>query len=240
LSQSDIQPTLHANREFSVSNTHKAAFSATKILLPIDFSPSSEIALEAATGLALQFHASIHLVHIIPEIPDFNGSDFFPETAVLQERRETIELKLGTCEQLLMLKGVQTAFSIEIGNDIVGALMRVINREKADMVVISTHGLSGWRPLIVGSIAQQVIKQVNCTLLLLQSGQHGAAVEESAIDVWEDSFIPQVVATGPIGSTVVKPETLSEKRIDRVAEELAERGARTEQHYDQAHSLFTK
>jgi nucleotide-binding universal stress UspA family protein len=149
------------------------------ILLPIDFSPSSETALEAATGLAQQFHAGIHLVHIIQEIPDFSGSDFFPETAVLQERREAIEQQLRACQEQLMLKGVQTSFSIETGNDIVGNLLRVIKLEKADMVVISTHGLSGWRPLILGSIAEQVIKQVDCTLLLLQSGQHlSAAVSE--------------------------------------------------------------
>jgi nucleotide-binding universal stress UspA family protein len=161
---------LHAKQEFTVSNAHKAAFSAKKILLPIDFSLSSEAALEAATGLAEQFHAGIHLVHIIPEIPDFNGSDFFPETAVLQERRETIEEKLDARKEQLMLKGVAASFSIETGNDIVGSLMRVIKREKTDMVVISTHGMSGWHPLVFGSIAEQVIKQVNCTLLLLQSG----------------------------------------------------------------------
>lgn len=129
-----------------MSNTHKAAFSATKILLPIDFTASSEAALEAATGLAEQFHAGIHLVHIIPEIPDFNGSDFFPETSVLQERREVIEEKLETRKEQLMLKGIATSFSIETGNDIVGSLMRVIKHQKADLLVISTHGLSGWRP----------------------------------------------------------------------------------------------
>jgi nucleotide-binding universal stress UspA family protein len=101
-----IELTLHPNQEFRVSNTKSAAFAATKILLPIDFSPSSEAALEAATGLAQQFHADIHLVHIIPEVPDFNGSDFFPETAVLQERRETIEEKLQRYKKQVMLEGV--------------------------------------------------------------------------------------------------------------------------------------
>ena len=223
-----------------MSNTHKAAFSATKILLPIDFSPSSEAALEAATGLAEQFHAGIHLVHIIPEIPDFNGSDFFPETAVLQERRETIEEKLDARKEQLLLKGVGASFSIEMGNDIVGSLMRVIKREQTDMVVISTHGMSGWHPLIFGSIAEQVIKQVDCTLLLLQSNQRVSAVEEPAIEVWENSFVPEVAVAGHLGSPVSESRTSSQKRIDRAADGLAQRGGRTEQRYDQGHSLFTK
>ena len=223
-----------------MSNAHKAALSAKKILLPIDFSPSSEAALEAATGLAEQFHAGIHLVHIIPEIPDFNGSDFFPETAVLQERRETIEEKLDARKEQLLLKGVGASFSIETGNDIVGSLMRVIKREKTDMVVISTHGMSGWHPLVFGSIAEQVIKQVDCTLLLLQSNQRVSAVEEPAIEVWENSFVPEVAVAGHLGSPVSESRTSSQKRIDRAADGLAQRGGRTEQRYDQGHSLFTK
>jgi nucleotide-binding universal stress UspA family protein len=41
----------------------------TKILVPIDFSPSSHTALEAATELAEKFHAHLHLLHVIPEFP---------------------------------------------------------------------------------------------------------------------------------------------------------------------------
>ena len=221
-----------------MSNAHEAVFSAKKILLPIDFSPSSEVALEAAAGLAEQFHAGIHLVHIIPEIPDFNGSDFFRETALLQERRQTIEEKLDARKKQLMLRGVSTSFSIETGNDIVGSLMRAIKREKTDLVVISTHGMSGWHPLIFGSIAEQVIKQVNCTLLLLQSDQHVAAVEEPAIEVWENSFVPEVA--GHLGSPVSELRTSSQKRLNRAADGLAQRGGQAEQQYDQDHSLFTK
>jgi nucleotide-binding universal stress UspA family protein len=137
------------------------------------------------------------LVHIIPETPDFNGSDFFPETSVLQERREIIEEKLDARKEQLMLEGVPASFSIETDNDIVGSLMRVIQREKADMVVISTHGMSGWRPLVFGSIAEQVIKHVSCTLLLLQS--HQPAVQEPASEARENSFVPDVSVAGHLG-----------------------------------------
>jgi len=223
-----------------MSDTHKPTFSVKKILLPIDFSPSMETALEAAMGLAEQFDAAIHLVHIIPEVPDFNGSDFFPETAVLQERRQSIEQKLDACKEQLTLKGVRTSFSIETGNDIVGNLMLVIKREKADMVVISTHGVSGWRPLILGSIAEKVIKLVDCPLLLLQSGHQMSAAEEPAIEVWEDTFGRNGVEPKHIGSTVPGQEILAQKRLDLSAEDLAARAGRTEQHYDQTHSLFSK
>jgi nucleotide-binding universal stress UspA family protein len=228
------------SQELTVSNSRVTTFSATKILLPIDFSPSSEVALEAATGLAQQFHAGIHLVHIIPEIPDFNGSDFFPETSVLQERKATIEEKLENRRKQLIHKGVATTSSIETGNDVVGNLMRVIKRENADMLVISTHGMSGWHPLLFGSIAQQMIKQVDCTLLLLQSGHHRSTAKDPALDVWEDSFVPQSAEAGQLESTAPKSGPPMQSRLDQVAGALAEQGGRTQQQYDQAHSLFTK
>lgn len=221
-------------------SSQKAVFSATKILLPIDFGPLSEAALEAATGLAQQFHANIHLVHIIPEIPDFNGSDFFSETSVLEERKETIEERLSDRKDKLMLKGITTTVGVERGNDVVGTLMRVIKQEHIDMVVLSTHGLSGWRPFLAGSIAAELIKQVDCTLLLLKSSQFTSANRDAMADVRKGSFLPTLETTSRVGSSTHVPETPAEKRLDQSAEDLAEQGARTENKYDQAHSLFTK
>jgi nucleotide-binding universal stress UspA family protein len=222
-----------------MTNTHKA-FSATKILLPIDFSSMSEATLEAATGIAEQFHAGIHLVHIIPENPDFHGADFFSETSVLQEREQSLEERLNARKERLMLKGVPASFSIETDNDIVGALMRVIKREEVDMVVISTHGLTGWRPLIHGSIAEHLIKQVNCTLVLLQSGQHVSDAVQPAMEVRKDSFVPHDAEAGLVGASVSGSETRSQERLNRAAEEMAEGAGRAEQHYDKDHAIFTK
>ena len=221
-----------------MSNPHKAAFSVTKILLPIDFSPLSEAVLEAATALATQFHAGIHLVHIIPEPPALTGSDFYPVTEWLQEHRETIEQKLRACEEQLRLKGVQTSFSVETGNDIVANLMHVIQREQADLIVISTHGLSGWRPFILGSIAEHLIKHADCTLLLIKPTQKDSAIAGPAIAIEANSVVAHAPETEHLTPAV--PETLAQRRLDRSADDLAGRAGKTEQHYDQSHSLITK
>lgn len=211
-----------------------------KILLPIDFSASSEATLEAATGLAVRFRARVHLVHIIPQIPDLNGSDFFPKTAVLQDRPATMEQKLDTCKQQLERQGISTAVSIETSNDIVGNLMPVLKREEADLIVISTHGLTGWRQVILGSIAEQVIKLANCTLLLLHSIPRPDAPKEPAIDTWQDTFVPIVNESKNVKSPGPKPQNSSQQRMTYSAEELAEQGQRKEQHHDVNHSIFSK
>jgi len=141
----------------------------TKILLPIDFSPSSQAALEMAADLAQHFKAELYLVNVIPEFPTTTIPDFIPETAFLENARKYAELHLAKCEAALEARGVKSTFSVEVGNDVVGNIMEVVDREHIDMIVISTHGISGWHPLVFGSIAEKIVKLAQCPLLLLHS-----------------------------------------------------------------------
>lgn len=147
------------------------AFSSipTKILLPIDFSPSSQAALDIAADLTKHFHAELHLVNVIPMFPTSTFPDLIPEIKFLEDARSLAERHLAKCLAALAAKGVKSTFSIETGNDIAGNIMEVIEREHIDMVVISTHGISGWHPLVFGSIAEKVVKLVQCPLLLLRT-----------------------------------------------------------------------
>jgi len=58
---------------------------------------------------------------------------------------------------------------VEVGDDVASTILEVAEREKADMVVISTHGITGWHPLVFGSIAEKVMKLVSCPVLLLRT-----------------------------------------------------------------------
>jgi nucleotide-binding universal stress UspA family protein len=141
----------------------------TNILLPIDFSPSSQAALEMAADLAQHFHAELHLLNVIPMFPTTTLPDLIPESEFLQEMRTFAEGHLAKCQATLRTRGMKSTSSIEVGNDVAGNILEVVERNHIDMVVISTHGISGWRPLVFGSIAEKVIKLVQCPLLLLRS-----------------------------------------------------------------------
>ena len=146
-----------------------------KILLPIDFSVSSDAALAMATDLAQHFGSELHLLNVIPMFPAMSGIDSFPEpqspldTTYLSESKDRAEQKLAMYVGALTSTGVRASFEVEIGNDVVGNIMAAIETQHVDMVVISTHGISGWRPLVFGSIAEKVIRLVQCPLLLLRS-----------------------------------------------------------------------
>jgi nucleotide-binding universal stress UspA family protein len=131
----------------------------TKILLPIDFSPSSQAALETAADLALHFHAELFLVNVLPFFSTFTPEYAVPQVKFQQEEKARAEKLLAKALAVLAAKGVKAGSSVELANDVAGCIMEVVEREHIDMVVISTHGISGWHPL------------VQCPLLLLRSAK---------------------------------------------------------------------
>jgi len=136
-----------------------------KILLPIDFSPSSHDAIEQATVLAQHFHAELILVHVIQE------------SAAVEAEKKEAEARFSTSVGALTAKGIKASSAIEVDEDIAGAIVDVIDREKIDMVIVSTHGTTGWHPLVFGSIASKLIKLVAVPLLLLHTQKPESSIK---------------------------------------------------------------
>lgn len=157
--------------------SQELAFPATptKILVPLDFSASSSAALAMATALAQRFGAELHLLHVVPMLPVINGVDDFPqmhtalETTFMRDSQDRAEQSLAKCIGPILSLGVKASSTAEIGSDVVGNILTAIKSQHIDMIVISTHGISGWRPLVFGSIAEKLIRLVQCPLVLLRS-----------------------------------------------------------------------
>lgn len=141
----------------------------TKILVPVDFSTSSHTALDTAEELAARFHAELVLLHVVPEFPSATIPDSISEAALVEHARAEAERKLAISQSSLSSKGITTTAFVEVSADIASAIIDVVERESADMLVISTHGLSGWYPLVFGSIAEKVVKLAHCPVMLLRT-----------------------------------------------------------------------
>ena len=133
----------------------------TKVLLPIDFSSSSEAALEIASDLALHFHAELYLLHVMPMFPTTSIPDLLPETEFLQEARGYADRNFAKCHAALESRGVKSTPIVEGGNDIAGNIIEVVEREHIDLVVISTHGIPAG---ILSSLAGLLKSSSSCNV----------------------------------------------------------------------------
>ena len=154
-----------------MSERHILKSIPTKILLPIDFSPSSQVALETAADLALHFHAELFLLNVLPFFSTFTSEYAVPQVQFQQQEKTRAEKHLTKAREVLTARGVKAGSSVELANDVAGCIMEAVEREHINMVVISTHGISGWQPLVFGSIAEKGVKLVECPLLLLHSAK---------------------------------------------------------------------
>lgn len=136
-----------------------------KILLPIDFSPSSRTALEQATVLAQHFHAEVVLVNVLSEGPG------------LEEAKKEAEDRFAVSVAGLNAKGIKASSFVEVDADIAGKILDVIENEHVDLVVVSTHGTTGWHPLVFGSIAEKLVKLVQVPLLLVRTPKPASSVK---------------------------------------------------------------
>jgi nucleotide-binding universal stress UspA family protein len=148
-------------------------FAPRNILVPTDFSASADAAVLAATELALEFDSGIYLLHVIQTFSFTTGAEFptsfYPEQEMLTAAQDQASQRLAHVVSRLAAIGVRASHGVEVWNDVVGKVCIVAAREKADLIVISTHGMTGWRPFLFGSIADKVIKQAECPILLLRS-----------------------------------------------------------------------
>jgi hypothetical protein len=95
-------------------------FVPTKILVPVDFSSSSDAALETASDLAQHFHAELYLLNVIPMLPVGTKTVSFSESEYVHKAEGNAERRLATCDAALVSKGFKASSSIEIGNDVAG------------------------------------------------------------------------------------------------------------------------
>jgi nucleotide-binding universal stress UspA family protein len=147
----------------------RSALIPAKILVPVDFSPSSHLALEQAAAFAQQFNAEIHLVHVIPMFPSTKVWDFIPETEFIEVTTRKAEASFAAFQTDIGAMGIKLNFSVRVASDVVAAILDAIKRERIGLLVVSTHGITGWHPLAFGSITEKLVKLVNIPVLLIRT-----------------------------------------------------------------------
>lgn len=142
------------------------------ILCPTDFSEPSYEALKAADELAAHFGATLHIINVVPLVPIVEApigveSASFNVASYQQELEGQAEKSLKNLATLKVSSGLKVATEVLIGNA-AGEVMRYAVEKSCDMIVIATHGLSGWRRFISGSTTEQIVRQASCPVLTIR------------------------------------------------------------------------
>jgi universal stress protein A len=150
----------------------KHSLQLTSMLVPIDFSDGSVKALSYAAALAEQFNARLTLLYVIEPMPTPDFEVGFPfmidkdQVAVSCKKKlsqlaaeHSIEPKL--VEKVLVREGRPFHEITEVARSL-----------KMDVIVIATHGYTGLNHVLMGSVAERVVRHAPCPVLVVREREH--------------------------------------------------------------------
>ncbi|ABC81221.1 universal stress protein [Anaeromyxobacter dehalogenans] len=157
-----------------------------RICCAIDFSEASRFAMVEATDLARRFEAELELVHV-HELPVAAATEMlvppralFELVAVDLERdiaawRGDAERRLGRPVRTKVLAGSPAAEILQHARD-----------EGVDLLVVGTHGRTGLKHLVLGSVAERVVRQAPCSVVVVRTKETGATARTVADPAWAE------------------------------------------------------
>jgi len=140
------------------------------ILSPIDFSDPSHEALDVAGDLASRFDSELLLVHVVPVVPKLpSGVSIFREGEYERELTQDAEKRLAELVEKHAAKGIRARSTVGLANDAGMEIIRIAEHEHVDLIVIATHGMTGWRRLAFGSVTEKIVRAASSPVLVLRS-----------------------------------------------------------------------
>ncbi len=146
------------------------------ILLPTDFSEPSANAGKYGKALAETFHARLHVLHVIEEsalvYPLVGYEGTFPP---LPQLREDVEKEVRSrLEKLLTAnerQALRAELSVRTGSPFV-EIIRYAKDQNIDLIVMGTHGRGPIAHMLMGSVAEKVVRKAPCPVLTVRHPEH--------------------------------------------------------------------
>lgn len=149
----------------------KNPFQVKKILIPIDFSATSKLALEHAANLCKKFNSELHLIHIFKNtsadvLPNISATDAYSNST--EGLKTLVANELNSIGEKFSSK-YNVGYNVEIREGSVSKeITKAATEVKADMIVMGTHGVSGVEEFFMGSNAYRVVTTSPLPVLTVQ------------------------------------------------------------------------
>jgi nucleotide-binding universal stress UspA family protein len=152
--------------------------SIKKILFPTDFSPPSEHALQFARELAEKFDAELHVLHVLEDVAPMVGDPGMMvdlSDKYLAEARQYAQRGLQALPGERGPRAGRIVREIRDGSPFV-EIVRYAREAGIDLIVIGTHGRTGLKHLLLGSVAENVVRKAACPVLTVRAPQQEFAL----------------------------------------------------------------
>ena len=151
-----------------------------RILVPLDFSANSTRALDYAHGLALKFDAAIHLIHVC-EVPSMSigAMDAYAIAYSDWSQRLGEEAERELTEIKNTLRGVEATTEVLFGSP-AAAIVDAADANCADLIVMGTHGHGALMHVMMGNVAERVVRAAVCPVLTVREPRQREVVKGHA------------------------------------------------------------
>lgn len=142
------------------------------ILVPVDGSSTSARALQEALGLARQQTAELELVYVMEDVLFLENEAYINYDEVQKSARSEGEKTLAQAQAVVREAGMMATQKLleARGERIASVIIEEARRWPADLIVIGTHGRSGFSRILFGSVAEGVVRTAHIPVLLVRGG----------------------------------------------------------------------
>jgi universal stress protein A len=140
----------------------------SRILAPTDFSNGSKAAVDYAVALARRMQAQLTLLHVLPEPSAFDYTmNGFPH-GEWDQAKEEAEKNLADAVSHAKRTFLEVDAKFRSGPDLCLEILSTAQEISADLLVLSTHGYTGWKHLLFGSDAVKILEHAPCPILVVR------------------------------------------------------------------------
>lgn len=145
-----------------------------RILVPTDFSDYAAVPLKYGCALAEVFHAELHLLHVLQDlvamVPE-PGLAYLPPGDLIREMQESADQALAKLPDPAWAKETKVVRATRQGPPFL-EIVRYAKENDIDLIVLGTHGRTGLAHVLMGSVAEKVVRKAPCPVLTVRPGDH--------------------------------------------------------------------